>query len=63
MLNSDMIDIAKSAVCSFLTCNDHYDWSLPVRGSAQLVLDIGLLRGVTSSLMGYVGYTCIRIMG
>ena len=25
---SDMIDIAKSAVCSFLTCNDRYDWSV-----------------------------------
>ena len=24
----DMIDIAKSAVCSFLTCNDRYDWSV-----------------------------------
>ena len=23
-----MIDIAKSAVCSFLTCNDRYDWSV-----------------------------------
>ena len=24
----DMIDIAKSAVCSFLTCNDRYNWSV-----------------------------------
>ena len=53
-----LIDIAKSAVCSFLTCNDRYDWSVytvcfsPIN-SAQLVLNIGLLRGVTSSLMGY----------
>ena len=23
-----MIDIAKSAVCSFLTCTDRYDWSV-----------------------------------
>ena len=52
-----MIDIAKSAVCSFLTCNDRYDWSVYTVNSEHWVIKRCHI------VIDGVGYTCIRIMG